>query len=47
MWEKLAPDTGVNDDGADWSGITLAHNVGYREEVASGEVILGWASVPE
>jgi len=31
--EKLAADTGVADDGATWSGITLAHNVGSREEV--------------
>jgi predicted lactoylglutathione lyase len=36
LWgrEKLAPDTGVNDEGADWSGITLAHNVRSPEEVA-------------
>ena len=35
LWarEKLAPDTGISDTGADWSGITLAHNVGSREEV--------------
>ena len=35
LWsrEKLAADTGVADDGATWSGITLAHNVGSREEV--------------
>ena len=31
--EKLAPDTGVIDEGADWGGITLAHNVGSRQEV--------------
>ena len=30
---KLADDTGVADDGAQWSGITLAHNVGSRDEV--------------
>lgn len=35
LWsrEKLAPDTGVVDEGADWGGITLAHNVGSRDEV--------------
>jgi predicted lactoylglutathione lyase len=35
LWsrEKLAADTGVNDVGADWSGITLAHNVRSREAV--------------
>lgn len=35
LWgrEKLAPDTGISDDGARWGGITLAHNVGSREEV--------------
>lgn len=35
LWsrEKLAPDTGVVDEGADWSGITLAHNVGSDDEV--------------
>jgi len=35
LWsrERLAPDTGVDDEGADWSGITLAHNVGSPEEV--------------
>jgi predicted lactoylglutathione lyase len=35
LWgrEKLAADTGVDDDGARWGGITLAHNVGSREEV--------------
>ena len=35
LWsrEKLALDTGVDDRGAEWSGITLAHNVGSREEV--------------
>ncbi len=35
LWsrEKLAADTGVADDGATWSGITLAHNVGSREDV--------------
>jgi uncharacterized protein len=35
LWarEKLAADTGVADDGARWSGITLAHNVASRQEV--------------
>jgi len=35
LWsrEKLAADMGVPDDGARWSGIALAHNVGSREEV--------------
>jgi uncharacterized protein len=35
LWsrEKLAADTGVADDGASWSGITLAHNVASRQEV--------------
>ena len=35
LWgrEKLAADTGVIDEGASWSGITLAHNAGSREEV--------------
>ena len=35
LWgrEKLAADTGVSDEGADWSGITLAHNVRSREGV--------------
>ena len=35
LWsrEKLARDTGVNDDGSTWSGITLAHDVGSRDEV--------------
>jgi hypothetical protein len=35
LWarDKLAADTGVADDGASWGGITLAHNVGSREEV--------------
>jgi uncharacterized protein len=35
LWgrEKLALDTGIDDDGARWGGITLAHNVGSREEV--------------
>jgi uncharacterized protein len=31
--EKLAADTGIADDGAGWSGITLAHNVASRHEV--------------
>ena len=35
LWarEKLAADMGIPDDGAGWSGIALAHNVGSREEV--------------
>jgi predicted lactoylglutathione lyase len=35
LWgrEKLAVDTGVADTGANWSGITLAHNVRSRNEV--------------
>jgi uncharacterized protein len=35
LWarEKLAPDLGIPDDGARWSGIALAHNVRSREEV--------------
>jgi predicted lactoylglutathione lyase len=35
LWsrEKLAADSGIVDDGARWAGITLAHNVGSRDEV--------------
>jgi predicted lactoylglutathione lyase len=35
LWarEKLADDSGIEDDGASWGGIALAHNVGSREEV--------------
>jgi predicted lactoylglutathione lyase len=35
LWarEKLAEDSGVEDDGARWSGIALAQNVGSRQEV--------------
>ena len=35
LWgrEKLAADMGLADDGARWSGIALAHNVGSRGEV--------------
>jgi predicted lactoylglutathione lyase len=35
LWarEKLAADSGIEDDGARWGGITLAHNVGSAEEV--------------
>ena len=35
LWarEKLAADLGIVDDGARWSGIALAHNVGSRDEV--------------
>ena len=36
LWdrEKLALDSGIDDDGARWGGVTLAHNVASREEVA-------------
>jgi predicted lactoylglutathione lyase len=35
LWErsKLADDMGIADEGASWSGIALAHNVGSQEEV--------------
>jgi predicted lactoylglutathione lyase len=35
LWsrEKLAEDSGIDDDGASWGGMALAHNVGSREEV--------------
>jgi predicted lactoylglutathione lyase len=35
LWDraKLAADTGVDDDGARWSGIALAHNVEARVDV--------------
>jgi uncharacterized protein len=35
LWsrEKLAADSGIEDDAASWSGIALAHNVGSRAEV--------------
>jgi uncharacterized protein len=35
LWARarLAADTGIADDGARWSGITLAHNVASRQEV--------------
>jgi hypothetical protein len=35
LWsrEKLAEDMGIPDDGAHWSGIALAHNLGSRAEV--------------
>ncbi|MFL6007662.1 MAG: VOC family protein [Gaiellaceae bacterium] len=35
LWarDKLAPDMGIPDDGARWSGVALAHNVRSREEV--------------
>ena len=35
LWarEKLAADMGLPDEGASWSGIVLAHNVGSRAEV--------------
>jgi predicted lactoylglutathione lyase len=35
LWarDKLAADSGIEDDGARWSGIALAHNVASRAEV--------------
>jgi predicted lactoylglutathione lyase len=35
LWSrnKLAADAGIEDDGARWGGMMLAHNVGSREEV--------------
>ena len=35
LWgrEKLSADMGIPDEGARWSGIALAHNVGSRAEV--------------
>lgn len=35
LWDraKLAEDSGVEDDGSRWAGITLAHNVRSRAEV--------------
>jgi predicted lactoylglutathione lyase len=35
LWarSKLADDMGIADDGANWSGIALAHNVGSTDEV--------------
>lgn len=35
LWsrDKLAADAGIEDDGARWGGMMLAHNVGSREEV--------------
>ena len=35
LWgrDKLAEDSGIDDDGAMWSGVALAHNVGSRAEV--------------
>lgn len=35
LWarDKLAKDMGIEDDGARWSGVALAPNVGSREEV--------------
>jgi predicted lactoylglutathione lyase len=35
LWgrDKLAADLGVEDDGARWAGIALAHNVASRDEV--------------
>lgn len=35
LWsrDKLAPDLGIPDDGARWSGIALAHNVRSQEDV--------------
>ena len=42
LWsrDKLAADMGVADDGARWSGVALAHNVGSDEEV---DAIVGQA----
>jgi predicted lactoylglutathione lyase len=35
LWgrEKLAKDLGVSDDGAQWGGVALAHNVRSRDDV--------------
>jgi uncharacterized protein len=35
LWarDKLAADTGIEDEGASWGGIALAHNVPSREDV--------------
>lgn len=35
LWarDKLATDSGIDDDGGTFGGITLAHNVGSRDEV--------------
>lgn len=35
LWDRarLAADSGIADEGARWGGITLAHNVGSRDEV--------------
>ena len=35
LWarEKLAADSGIEDEGATWGGIALAHNVASRDEV--------------
>jgi uncharacterized protein len=35
LWarDKLAADTGLQDDGASWGGVVLAHNVRSRDEV--------------
>src|SRR5690348_7903230 len=35
LWsrDRLAADSGIGDDGARWAGITLAHNVGSRDDV--------------
>jgi uncharacterized protein len=35
LWarDKLAADSGIDDDGARWGGMTLAHNVESRQEV--------------
>jgi uncharacterized protein len=42
LWarEKLGPDLGIPDDGARWSGISLAQNVRSREEV---DAVIGQA----
>jgi predicted lactoylglutathione lyase len=35
LWgrDKLAEDSGVDDDGGGWGGVTIAHNVRSRDEV--------------
>jgi hypothetical protein len=35
LWarDKLAADSGIDDDGSSWGGIALAHNVASRDEV--------------
>ena len=49
LWsrDKLAEDSGVTDTGG-WGGVTLAHNVGSREEVdrVIGEARAAGATIP-